>query len=1026
VAGAWERGDPAGAGGLARALLRAFGPDRFRIELQRPLWRRDRARNRWLASLAVRLGVPCVATGNVHAHERGRLALQDALVAVRLGRTLDETEGMRRGNWAGAMLGPREAAARFRDHPEAIAETARLAERLRFDLTAELGYSYPGAEDPTADRRLAELTAARLAERYPAGSADHPEAERRLREELDLIRKLRLSGFFLLHHDMLELAREVALEVRGPESARRLLPPGRGRGSSVSSIVCYLTGLSHIDPVQKGLFLGRFLNEELDAAPDIDLDFPRDIREKLIPRVHERYGPERSALVAAMATYRARGGIRDLGKALGLPPGEIERFARTVDVYETSADAEALMDETLGKLRAHSPRWRALARLLPQIAGLPRHISQHPGGMVISTRPLVELCPVQPAAMEGRQLVQWDKDSCADAGFLKIDLLGLGMLSAVERCVDEIARARGERVDLSRIPPDDEKTWSAIQRAETTGVFQIESRAQMQMLPRTLPANLDDLTVQVALVRPGPIQGGAVHPYIERRKRLREDPSYEIPYEHPALEPPLRDTLGAIVFQDQVLEVAMALAGFSVGEAEGLRRAMSRKRSEAAMRRYQQRFIEGAVGRGVERETAERVFDQIVGFSGFGFPKSHSAAFGLLAYQSTWLRVHYGPELLCALLNEQPMGFYPPDALVHEAQRRGLEVLTPDVNASGLDCKVETRGAAAGSEGEPPVRIGLGYVAEVAEEDARAVIAERERGGHYRDIPDLAARSGASRAALVRLAWAGAMDRLARAGSAVPPRVSAGAAAIEGSVLAGDERRPALWQAGAASRAAAAGDGTQLALPLDGAPSPALPELGPWERVLADYRSTGMTLGRHPMELLRPDLEESVLDSEALARAGDGRGVRVAGMVVARQRPATANGVVFMLLEDERGTINLIVPPPVVERCRWAVRSSGFVEARGKVEHREGTTNVVVFRIERLEGPAEAAPQPRAITPSPAHETWRPERAGPDRRRGAVPAGASEAGARAARSPGSGTRDAAVAELAAALPAPHSFGRRGR
>ena len=759
VAGTWERGDPASATHLAERLLRAFGPDHFRIELQRPLWRHDRSRNRWLVSLAERLGVPAIATGDAHAHERSRLPLQDAMVAVRLGATLDETEGLRRGNYASALLSEERAVARFRDHPEAVAETARLAERLRFDLTREIGYSYPGAEDAGADRRLAELCRVRLVHRYE-GTAHRAEAERRLEEELALIRKLRLSGFFLLHQDMLELAREVATEVRGPESARRLLPPGRGRGSSVSSLVCYLTGLSHIDPVENDLFLGRFLNEELTEVPDIDLDFPRDIREKLIPRVHERYGQERSALVASFATYKARGAIRDLGKALGLPLGEVERFARAVDVYEASRDAWARMEETLGKLRARSPRWRALAELLPEIAGLPRHISQHPGGMVISTTPLIELCPVQPAAMEGRQIAQWDKDSCADAGFLKIDLLGLGMLSAVERCVDEIARTRGERIDLSLVPLDDNRVWSAIQRAETTGVFQIESRAQMQMLPRTLPEDLDDLTVQVALVRPGPIQGGAVHPYIERRKRLRLDPSYEVPYEDPSLEPALKDTLGAIVFQDQVLEVAMALAGFSVGEAEGLRRAMSRKRSQAAMERYRVRFIEGAIGRGVSREVAERVFGQIEGFSGFGFPKSHSAAFGLLAYQSMWLRVHYGPELLCALLNEQPMGFYPPDALVHEAQRRGLEILSPDVNVSELDCRVETTGATAGSEGNPPVRIGLGYVAEVAEIDARAVIDERRRGGSYRSISDLAGRSGAGAAALQRLAWSGACDGL--------------------------------------------------------------------------------------------------------------------------------------------------------------------------------------------------------------------------------------------------------------------------
>ncbi len=1024
VAGSWERGDPAGATHLAERLLRAFGPDHFRIELQRPLWRHDRSRNRWLVSLAERLGVPAVATGDAHAHERSRLALQDAMVAVRLGATLDETEGMRRGNSASTLLSVERASARFRDHPEAVAETARLAERLRFDLTREIGYSYPGAEDAGADRRLAELCRVRLVHRYE-GTAHRAEAERRLDEELALIRKLRLSGFFLLHQDMLELAREVAAEVRGPESARRLLPPGRGRGSSVSSLVCYLTGLSHIDPVKNDLFLGRFLNEELTEVPDIDLDFPRDIRERLIPRVHERYGSERSALVASFATYRARGAIRDLGKALGLPLGEVERFARAVDAYEASRDAWARMEETLGKLRARSPRWRALAELLPEIAGLPRHMSQHPGGMVISTMPLIELCPVQPAAMEGRQIVQWDKDSCADAGFLKIDLLGLGMLSAVERCVDEIARTRGERIDLSHVPLDDREVWSAIQKAETTGVFQIESRAQMQMLPRTLPEDLDDLTVQVALVRPGPIQGGAVHPYIERRKALRADPSYEVPYEHPSLEPVLSDTLGAIVFQDQVLEVSMALAGFSVGEAEGLRRAMSRKRSQAAMERYRERFIEGAIGRGVSREVAERVFGQIEGFSGFGFPKSHSAAFGLLAYQSMWLRVHYGPELLCALLNEQPMGFYPPDALVHEGQRRGVEILPPDVNVSELDCRVETTGAEAGSMGNPPVRIGLGYVAEVAEIDARAVIDERLRGGSYRSISDLAGRSGASAAALQRLAWSGACDGLVHAKRGLTPEWGLTPGLIDPDV---ELRRPALWEVGASARATRTEDGAQLALPLDGSPTPPLPELGPWERIVADYRTTGMTLGRHPMELIRETLSGEVLSSEGIARTRDGSRIKVAGMVVARQRPATANGVVFMLLEDERGTINLIVPPPVVERHRLAVRTSGFVLAAGKLEHREGTTNVVVTRIDRLSTDELPPPRIRELEPpvdarvrdsatrfggtgrDPEHE---PALAGPS----AV--GLSKRGF-------DGVREAAMAELAASLPAPHSFGRRGR
>jgi error-prone DNA polymerase len=467
----------------------------------------------------------------------------------------------------------------------------------------------------------------------------------------------------------------------------------------------------------------------------------------------------------------------------------------------------------------------------------------------------------------------------------------------------------------------------------------------------------------------------------------------------------LKDTLGAIVFQDQVLEVSMALAGFSVGEAEGLRRAMSRKRSQAAMERYRERFIDGSIRRGVSRDVAERVFGQIEGFSGFGFPKSHSAAFGLLAYQSMWLRVHYGPELLCALLNEQPMGFYPPDALVHEAQRRGLEILSPDVNVSELDCRVETTGAAAGSAGNPPVRIGLGYVAEAAEIDAQAVIDERRRGGSYRSIADLAGRSGASAAALQRFAWAGACDGLVRPGS--------------GPVDPDDElRRPALWEVGGSARAARTDDGAQLALPLDGSPTPPLPQLGPWERIVADYRTTGMTLGRHPMELIRETLPAEVLSSEGIGRTRDGARVKVAGMVVARQRPATANGVVFMLLEDERGTINLIVPPPVVERCRLAVRTSGFVLASGKLEHREGTTNVLVGKIERLSTDEMPPPRIRELEPPVHKETGRdpqhePAMAGPS----AV--GLSKRGFE-------GVREAAMAELAASLPAPHSFGRRGR
>src|SRR3954471_24754391 len=766
-----EAGEHGAAAALGRRLAAAFGPDRFRVELQRPYWRNDRRRNRLLAELAERLGVPCVATGNVHAHDRSRVPLQDAMVAVRLGKTLDESEPGRRGNSSHVLAPPEKMAERFREHTEAVHESGRLAERLRFDMTEDLGYRYPGSEDPEADSKLAELCWASYAERYPKGGA-----EARLEEELRVIRHLGLSGFFLLHRDMLELAREDAAQVRGPESARRLLPPGRGRGSSVSSIVCYLTGLSHVDPIANELLLGRFLNEELSALPDIDLDFPRDVRDVLIPRVHDRYGRDRCALVAAFPTFQVRSAVRDFAKALGLPPGEIERLARAVDPWKPKNDIEGDVP------RGRSPRWDALVELACDAHGLPRHMSQHPGGMVISTQPLIDLCPVQPASMEGRQMVQWDKDSCADAGFLKIDLLGLGMLSAVERCVDEIARVRGESIDLSRIPYDDEQVYARIQEAETMGVFQIESRAQMQMLKRTRPETLDDLTVQVALVRPGPILGKAVHPYIERRKALREDPDYQVPYDHPSLEPVLRDTLGTIVFQDQVLEVAMAFSGFRAGEAEGLRRVMSRKRSEAAIRAYEEKFIEGAIERGAARESAERVWSQIVGFSGFGFPKAHSAAFGLLAYQSTWLRVHSHAEFLCSLLNEQPMGFYPPDALVHEAQRVGVEILPASVVRSDTRCVVE-----GGSGGA--VRLGLGYVNGAREQEIRALVRERKQGGPWRSLGDLAARSGTSADVLGKLAWAGACDELAEG----PP---------EG------RRRQALWQLGVAVPGIAVEEGT--------------------------------------------------------------------------------------------------------------------------------------------------------------------------------------------------------------------------
>jgi error-prone DNA polymerase len=909
----------------AARLADAFGRDRFYVELQRPYERGDARRNARLRELAETLGVRTVATGDAHAHDRNRAVLQDVLVAVRCRTSLEGCEKERRGNHESVLLAPEEMLDRFPDDRDAVHRTAELAARLEFDLTEELGYRYPDFSDgeEPASVQLRRVCESAFGERYSRLNGHKRRVRRRLDEELALIDDLGLAGFFLLHWKVLELAREVALEVRGPGSMRHVLPPGRGRGSSVGSLVCYLTGLSHVDPVENNLSLGRFLNRELASIPDIDLDFPRDIREKLIVRVVERYGQEHAALVASFATYRSRGAIRDVGKALGLPYADLERLARLTDGWNAQrvADEIAALPDAATKLR--SPRWRAFGALCAEIAGLPRHISQHPGGMVISSRPLVELVPVQPAAMEGRQMCQWDKDSCADAGFLKIDLLGLGMLSAVEECVDLIARHRGEKIDLSRVQLDDPDVFAEIQRADTVGCFQIESRAQMQVVLRTRPETIDDITVQVALVRPGPIQGKAVHPYIERRQRLRDDPTYVAPADHPLLEEPLRETLGVVVFQDQVLDVAVHLAGFSVGEAEGLRRAMSRKRSHAALEAWRERFVAGALEKGVGEEKAHELYDKLVAFSGFGFPKSHAAAFGLLAYQSAWLRHHYAPEFLAALLNAQPMGFYPPATLVRDGQKRGVETRPPDVNLSDAGCTIE----------DGTVRVGLKYVTGLGEDDAEAVAANRP----YSSVRDVAQRTGLSEDGLRALVASGACDCF------------------------GVRRRELLWQLGLVPRPASVpgtgGEAKQLALPLEPTvETPDLPEPTVWERMLADYRTTSLSVGIHPLELLRPHLPPGTLSSAELKDRPHHAAVQFAGLVVARQRPSTANGVVFMLLEDELAQVNLIVLPQVYERFRAVVRSEPLLLVRGRYEHADRNRNVLVHELVSL------APLARSLT----------------------------------------------------------------
>ena len=951
VASAWTAGRPARGEAVARRLREFFGPDGMAIEIQRPYWRNDRARNCWLERLGRILGVPVVATGNVHSHTPARAALQDVLVSVRLGMEVGASEPFRRGNHTSCLASPGEMANRFREHPAAVRSGLELADRLHFELDRELGYRYPRVGDPAADSDLRELCLARFGDRYDHAST-RAEARERMEGELGLISRLGLSGFFLLHHDLLELAREVAVEVRGANASRSVLPPGRGRGSSVSSVVCYLTGLSHVDPVEAGLFPGRFLNEETTAVPDIDLDFPREIREKLIPLIHERYGRDRSALVAAFPTYRTKGAVREFGKALGLPPGEIEKVARAVDAREGTEGLRTDLPDLLGDERAGTRRWKILIRLAEEARGLPRHASQHPGGMIISTDPLTGVCPVVPAAMEGRQTVQWDKDSCQDAGFLKIDLLGLGMLSVVERCVDEIADSRGYEVDLSRIDLGDRETFDAIRAADTTGVFQIESRAQMQLLPRLKPENVEDLAVQVALIRPGPIQGGAVHPYVERRRRLREDPGWEVPYPHPLARRALEETLGVIVFQEQVIEVAMDVAGFSASEAEGLRRAMSRKRSRDSLLAYRRRFLDGASERGVEGDVAEGIFSSIEAFSGFGFPKSHSVAFALLAYQSAWLKVHYGPEYLASLLNEQPMGFYSPDSLIQYGRRTGIDVLPPDVNRSGVECSVEPPVQPEGpGEGpaEPAVRIGLDRVRGLAGRAAERLVSERRASGPYDSIPELASRAGLGRVALEALAWSGAL-----------------------SGLPGGERSKALWSAGTTGPPPTdSGDGlaTQPPLPFPATEAPELDEPEDLELVQAEYASTGVSLGEHPMKVLRSGSRENLPSLAKLRGLPHGTGAEAIGIVRIMQRPATAKGTCFVLLEDETEVLNLIVPPRLARASRLLLRTARTLRARGRIEREGEVVNLICTGL--LPFPAGGSSGSHPLAQAPARRGFR-------------------------------------------------------
>jgi error-prone DNA polymerase len=917
---------------LAERCRDLFGRDNFFIELQRNHVRGDRALTRTLCDVADAAGLPVVATGDVHYHRRELHKAHDALMAIQHRTTLDSSHEQRHPNSEFYLRPLKDVVALFRDRPDAIANTLQIADRCKsFDLTKDLGYTFPdfrGAGRQTAPHALAEFCNTKMEEYYPPGSQHRLEAESRLQQELRLIELHGLCGFFLVYRELLELAHEVAADVRrGARRANANLLPGRGRGSSVSSIVCYFLGLSHIDPIRNRLFLGRFLNEELASIPDIDLDFPREIRKELMRRVYEHYGHEHVGLVCSYPTYHLRSAVREIGKVLDLPPGEIERIAKLSGHQSARGVREELQKLPGLEDKADSPLWRHLGDLCDNVAGLPRHISQHVGGMIISSRPLVELVPLERAAMPDRVICQWDKDSCDDARFVKIDFLALGMLSLVEECVELVAEREGQPPDLSRIDFSDAAVYDQICAGDTVGTFQIESRAQIQMVRRTRPRNLEDLAVEVALVRPGPIVGGAVNPYVRRREALRaatvDNRVYESPVDHPLLREALAETLGVIVFQDQVLQVCEALSGFTAGQAEALRRAMSRRRSLELMEGFWEQFRDGAAARGVPESTAQKVFQQVTAFSQFGFPKSHAAAFGLLAYQSTWLRHYHPVEYYAALFNNQPMGFYSLDALGRDACRHDVEVKLPDVNRSDVFCTVE----------DGTVRIGFGFLRDWGMDVAEEVVFERERNGPYRYLADFVRRAPPrlSRTAIENLVWVGGCDSF------------------------GLTRRELLWQVGlwlppktVQSDQNRVRRQLELALthPYEGMRFPDVPSD---ERLLAEYQVMGFSASGHPFTLLGDALPPNILRSDQLDRLEQDADVQVAGLVVARQRPETAKGFSFILLEDQAGMINAIVRPDIYDRDRITIRTEPFLWIVGKLAKDDGTVNVLTEEVRPLQ-----------------------------------------------------------------------------
>ncbi len=907
--------DPARA--ALRQLVARFGHDNVAVELTYGSEPLDDERYDALATLADEADLPVVATTGAHCHSpaKGRLAM--TLAAIRARRTLDEMDGWLPA-WGGQMLrSPQEMADRFSRYPHAVAAATDLADECAFSLRLVAPdlppFPVPAGYSTEMDY-LRALTADGMHRRYGPRCTDTEAAYRQVDHELALVEKLRFPGYFLIVWELVRFCAE-----------HRILC--QGRGSAANSVVCYAIGITAADPIRYRLLFERFLSEERGEPPDIDVDIESDRREEVIQHVYQLHGRHYAAQVANVITYRPRSAVRDVARALGYSTGQQDAWSKTIDLNHWSSPAQSSDSDAGTPEASGSEGIPPLVRdLAAQIADLPRHLGIHSGGMVLCDRPVIEVCPVEHARMENRTVLQWDKDDCAYAGLTKFDLLGLGMLSALRYTFDLIESWHGRTVSLYDIPADDPLVYDMICQADTIGVFQIESRAQMSTLPRLRPRNFYDLVVEIALIRPGPIQGGAVHPYLRRRDGLEP-----VTYPHPSLEPVLERTLGIPLFQEQLMSVAIHAAGFSPGEADQLRRAMGNKRSHARMAAMRQRLYEGMAANGITGDPADKIYTQIEAFASYGFPESHSISFAYLANASSWLKLYYPAAFLAGLLNAQPMGFYSPQSLVHDARRHGVAVHSVDINRSAAQASVETPEPGSSSytgpgPAQPAVRLGLASVRGVGDDLADQILAARDQHGPFTSLTDLTGRLRLRTEVVEALATAGAFTIL------------------------GLSRREALWGAGTTVQRRP----DQLdVIPEPSAPT--LPGMTAQELIAADLWATGVS-GDYPTALARGRLDQiGVLTASALREIPDRTRVTIAGVVTHRQRPPTAGGITFLSLEDETGLLNVVIPAAVFHRTRRVALDSAALLIRGMLERsggspdgRGGAINVVAEHIEKL------------------------------------------------------------------------------